>query len=361
MDTWKQGFLNCARFGSWSTSSLSRPTCRLNLYTDLAPADNTIYLQCSRFHLHYSCGPLILFKSLFISFLCLLADTLDWPGAIDKAELRRLLWDTGYSVNRLFQDMHQGPSSNEDVAMTEIYNMQWWQWWQWWQKFRSDSAAPQGHLGWNLWRGRQGQVWICWAQGARAAAPAKSNTNGFNRHLLSMPSMPSMLQMDSVGFSCFGSHSWCLAFHQNFRGSIAAAHSCSWYGKVWARTQDSGGPELLLKSLWFPGSHQWKLIGAPCGNMKRTLWMKGTPERSGVRLIRIIVWPSHKKRTGLHCQGLRSLWFFKKRGQGQLDFVAEGHSPRGLDACQGPARRVSTSPILPSMASILWLGAEHLL
>ena len=43
MDTWKQGFLNCARFGSWSTSSLSRPTCRLNLYTDLAPADNTIF------------------------------------------------------------------------------------------------------------------------------------------------------------------------------------------------------------------------------------------------------------------------------------------------------------------------------
>ena len=87
----------------------------------------TLYLQCSRCHLHYWCGPLILFKSLFISsisFLCLLADTLNWPGAIDKAELRRLLWDTGYSVNRLFQDMHQRPSSNEDVAMTEIYNMQ---------------------------------------------------------------------------------------------------------------------------------------------------------------------------------------------------------------------------------------------
>ena len=79
-----------------------------------------LYLQCSRSHLHYWCGPSILFTSFFISFFGLLVDTLDLPGAIDKAELRRLLWDTGYSVNRLFQDMHQGPSGNEDVAMTAI-------------------------------------------------------------------------------------------------------------------------------------------------------------------------------------------------------------------------------------------------
>ena len=52
--------------------------------------------------------------------LCVLVGILDWPGAIDKAELRRLLWDTGYSVNRLVHDMLQGRSTNEDVAMIAV-------------------------------------------------------------------------------------------------------------------------------------------------------------------------------------------------------------------------------------------------